>query len=125
MTYIHIVSFAYPSSTSDSTKAEVFTRFKSLKQQCKTQEGKTYILDLQASETNISPEGAGKNLEVSHIDDAFDPAVSVVNDLMDPICISLLLSQHTFILTYASAKDFKYYLDEDAAHVEFKVSFPS
>ncbi|CAO1616687.1 unnamed protein product [Sympodiomycopsis kandeliae] len=89
MPYTHIVSFSYPTTTTESTRSEAYTKFLALKDECKLQNGSKYILNIQAGKKNISPEGMGKGFD------------------------------QLFIVTFENSDHVKYYLEEDAKHLEF------
>ncbi|KAG8997741.1 hypothetical protein FRB94_014036 [Tulasnella sp. JGI-2019a] len=87
---IHIVSFKYTSTTSESAKMTVAQAFLALKTECISRStGRPYIVSLQGGRNN-SREGFDKGLE------------------------------HVYVLEFATEDDRLYYLDKDPAHDKFK-----
>ncbi|KAE8211891.1 hypothetical protein CF327_g4407 [Tilletia walkeri] len=87
---IHCVYLKYNSDVSAEQQADVFRQFYELKDACKSSSGEPYIAKIQCGSENTSTEGAGKGFD------------------------------HAFVVTFSSAEDVKYYVDEDPKHDEFK-----
>lgn len=67
MTVTHIVSFKFQDSISQEERKQVHKDFLQLKEDCKKEDGETYITNLIGGTKNTSTEGAGKDLDVSQL----------------------------------------------------------